>query len=1056
LHSSVNNHDNSTSILSLKEIVGIVIIFSLVLYLLFPKDNIDEIIEGEGENTNLSINYLESMLLYYPDSVKLKRILIKNYDHAGERKKALTLIQSLILEVKEKKLLGELYRTEYLLNKDIYFKTRDKTLLPEIKEKLYDYFGYEYNNNEKLDYMFFLAESTQMDFPDLKYIALNGLIKQRPELVDYALEKEVFILALVLKDKENAYKYLLKLLEYNELEKEIKVYAIGSLLKHNEYEKAKELSIWLFLHSKEREEIKKYFNIALYTTDGDINTTRELLSLYKNSRKLNTSDIETILNSLLQIGDTKGASIFATSFFKSNRELFDEIATDTVLKSLIYNEELATALEVSNYAYSKFNSTKWLDKSIQLSTWLGKMDNVVELNIEGFRRSADKRYEKYLLEFTTLDSAYSILGDIYKSKLERGDDSMVEKVAEYYEYIGAIPEAEKYFGELLRKNKKQSIHKQAISFSYKNSHFKKGLKLYDSYKKRYGIDKLLQQESITKLLALREFKRAYKLTKELEKYNKKLHDEFRLHRKLTDLAWIHRDYRYIYDIFWKRERRGELEANYEKLISLEKSFKKRGRLSYLYKRAWEKSNRMVFLYNLLYLYMERKEFDKFRLTIDSLNSRDKKSLEKDINYNILLANYYIEIGNLKKAKKSFLKAIKLDNRNISTHQTYLWFLIDNRLKSALSKEIFFLRENPKLQQEIGVASIIGAMVLKKYELALKWSKSIDNSLSYIDKSLLSLEIGNHTDAYSFAFEGLEKSYKNPNLYRLYSDMINRDYPKGDFASRYRHLSPYISAIENRLNYRWQLYKGLESKLSFTQYRYRRDRDKNMEDNTLALSLKNSNKKLLWDLTIAKHNALNEFISLSLGLKYKLSDMTLGIKSNYQTKTKQTPKLQTQATENSIELKLNRHLTQRVQLALIHKESRYKKEDKNKLGNSSHTQLNANYLLRAGYPDIRFNSYLTLNQYENISNYTLLPKDFLEFGTQLSIGTSTQNRLKRGWRPFGTLGLSINNREEIGTNLSLGISGAFRGEDSLSLLFDYSKGVDALSSASYGVHLEYRF
>ena len=143
------------------------------------------------------------------------------------------------------------------------------------------------------------------------------------------------------------------------------------------------------------------------------------------------------------------------------------------------------------------------------------------------------------------------------------------------------------------------------------------------------------------------------------------------------------------------------------------------------------------------------------------------------------------------------------------------------------------------------------------------------------------------------------------------------------------------------------------------------------------------------------------------------------------------------------------------MTLSHKKSRYRDETKERIGDSSKTQLSTNYIIRAGYPDIRLNGYFSINQYSNHNHY-FLPANFVEFGTQLSVSASTKNRLQRCWRPFGMLGLAINDKEEIGTNLSLGISGALRGEDSLSLLLDYSKGVDSLSSAYYGIHLEYRF
>ncbi len=1209
MYSSVNNHDTSTSILSIKEIVGIIVIFSLVLYLVFPKENIDEILEGEGGNTNLSINYLESMLLYYPNSVKLKRILIRNYDDAGKKRKALALTTKLIIEVEDTEILAELYKREYLLNKDIYFQTGDKTLLPKIEKKLYDYFGYAYDEKGGIDYMFFLAEATQMDFPNLKYIALDGLMKQSPKLADYALEKEMFTLALSLNDRAKAYKYLLRLLEYNEMERELKVYAVGFLLEYKEYKRAKELSTWLFLHSKNREDIVNYFNIALYTTKGDINSTREIISLYKNSRELKASDIQIILNSLLQIGDIEGASIFATALFRTNLDSFDENVTEIAVKSLIYNQKLASALEISNYAYSEFNNIKWLDKSIQLSTWLGDIKSTIKLNIEGYREGSDKKYEKYLLEYTTLDTAYEILGEIYKNRLKNGDYSMVEKVAEYYDYIGAVSEAEKFFLELFKRDKKESIHKQAISFAFKNSHFKKALNLYDSYKKRYGVDENLQKESITKLISLKKFKKAYKFTQELEGIEKrhdkklqallnklKIHDEFKLRRKLMDLAWIERDYRYIYDILWKWESRDELKtADYEKLIYLEKSFKDRGRLAYLYKKSWQKTKRSTFLYSLLSLYIDNREPKKFKKLINSLNYKYRSSLAKETRYNILMANYYIQIAQIKKAKKSFIKALKIDRTNGSTHQAYLWFLIDNKLNKSLKKELALLRKNPKLQREVGFASVVASLMLQQTDLALRWLKPLlkssdnieyqvvyadilqlqdreagaskvrlklfkrlnemvkkspnllkdksfarvylrmvvfyttpyekkaiyfdkfkslfsekefgeirigwsaykqsdtkakylstkykldipwlnlylsinrDNKklkqrllrnnksiLAFRDRVIASIDIGERAEAYSLAFMGLEDNSRDTDLYKIFDDMVNRDYPKGELSSKYKRLSPKISMIENGISYRWQLYKGVESKFSYTRYKYQRKKDRDLKDDTLALSLKNSDKKFLWDFTIASHRADNSFISSKLNLKYKLSDITLGIESKYQNKTKQTPKLQTQAMEDSISLKLNRPLSKRVQLSLIHRESRYKNQDKNILGSSSHTQLSTNYLLRAGYPDIRFNWYLTNNEYENRANYNLLPSDFSEFGTQLSIGSSAKDRIQRSWRPFGALGLVINNKKDIGTSLSLGLSGSLRGEDSFSLAVDYSKGIDMVSSPSYGVHLKYNF
>ena len=55
-----------------------------------------------------------------------------------------------------------------------------------------------------------------------------------------------------------------------------------------------------------------------------------------------------------------------------------------------------------------------------------------------------------------------------------------------------------------------------------------------------------------------------------------------------------------------------------------------------------------------------------------------------------------------------------------------------------------------------------------------------------------------------------------------------------------------------------------------------------------------------------------------------------------------------------------------------------------------------------------------------------------------------------------MGLSVNDREEIGTSLSLGLSGTLKDGDALNLSIDYSKGMDMISYPYYGVSLDYKF
>ncbi len=94
-----------------------------MLYLLFPKENIDDILKQRGKNANLSINYLESMLLYYPDNIRLKLMLLENYNRADRVDKAFKLIRDIERSTLDREILSRVYKIEYQLLKERYFDT---------------------------------------------------------------------------------------------------------------------------------------------------------------------------------------------------------------------------------------------------------------------------------------------------------------------------------------------------------------------------------------------------------------------------------------------------------------------------------------------------------------------------------------------------------------------------------------------------------------------------------------------------------------------------------------------------------------------------------------------------------------------------------------------------------------------------------------------------------------------------------------------------------------------------------------------------------------------
>ena len=1039
MHLSVNNHDTSTNILSIKEIVAIIVVFSFVLYLLFPKDNIDTLLEENGENTNLSINYLESMLLYYPDNVKLKMTLVKNYDYAGKTDKALYLNQQIINENSDRDLLIELYKTQYLLEKDNYFKTGNAYLLTRLKERLLDYYEY---TKEQRDYLFLFAESTNIDYTYLKYHSLIGLMQKQPELIDYEFEKQAYYLASTLHYEKKAYERLISLLNYSQIEEALQNHALSSLIMHKEFKKASQIAHTLFLNSYNSDASTKFFHIALYALGKEKNreegAIRKLIQDYIESKEINTNDVYTILSTLLQEGRIEEASSHALSLFYNNAKNFDEKNIELAVNALTYDSKLLEARELTTYAKEHFLQQKYLDKEIQLSIWLSDIKSVNLLYQEGYEQYADSKYETYLLEKATLDDSYMILGEIYRAKIEEKRYNFIEKLSEYYNYTGELDEAENYFNKLLKTVKSSKIHAAAIHFTLDNSHFEKAFKLYEEYQSHYPLNKTLHEKVIKRLIAAKHFTHAYKLTKILKEHNN-LNEE----RLFTDLSWIQKDYSYLHKALWFSQKQNHLNSTgYEHLLLLEKTINGEEKLNYLYKEAWEKTRNDYYFTALIYKELEKNNLSGIKHLLEKLSISEKKIFNNNIDYQILLSSYYAKTVNMPLALKAFQKALKIDPLRAGTHESYLWFLIDNQsqyksLKSNISNELKTLQQQATLQKAVGIVSVVAAMYVKKNKLAIRWSREF-------------IKHNPHNKEYKELYKEVLVTQRTK-LYDSYDKMLNNAYLKGEVSLKQQHLTHKLSTKENSFSYEWSIHKNIKSKIKINQYVYKTKNNSTKKEYLFELALKNSQERFFWGLTLGKHKTNKDYFSSRINLGYAFPNLQFNIDTKYQNKTELTPALQKNALENSLAFSLQNSISNRISLGFLYKKSEYKTNQGKHLGKAQQIQLNANYILRSGYPDITFNGYLSHNRLSDS-----ISKNFSELGIAMSIGTARQNTLNKDWKPFGTVGVAINNQRNIGASLSLGVSKTVQKTDSIDLLLNYSNGIGVISEPVYGVNVKYRF
>lgn len=890
------------------------------------------------------------------------------------------------------------------------------------------------------DYLFFLGESTNIDYPYLQYHSLVKYLEEHPNEIDYHFEKMAYDLATRLEYKEKAFEHLQSLIKYPTVEDDLSEYLIYTLFDKKAYKEAKKITTELFLRSQTEDELTKHFYLALYAFAKD--KTRnpievsQLIQNYANLKTLVSADIMIILNTLLDLGETQEAANFVINLFYTIPESFDEDGIDLALKTLLYTSQLEDAQRLSFYALGRVGTQKYLNKSIEISTWLSDDETVRELETEGYKRYQGEPYLSYFLKHENLNINHEILGQIYKDKIKHKEYKFIDKMANYYQHTGEIKKAESYFKNLYTTSQEKKALYYAIEFSHYNSHFEESLKLYELYRSKFGHNTQLHTLSIDSLMALKRFSEAHAMSKTLKiKKEKKRH--------LIDLAWLEKDYNYLYQALWKQEPQNALsKQNYEQLILLENALNHGKRVNYLYEKSWQNYQNSYHLTDLLYQLLQKKAYDLFHKTIEKLTPKQKSQLTTHTYYQTLLADFYLKTDKLDLALAIYENLLTLNPHSINLHQNYLWLLIDNQnkfpsLKNRIALQLTQLEQNPTLRNQMGIVPIVAAMNLKKYQLAERWIKQLISQYP-------------QQDEYKTLYHDLA-TIQQERLFAEYYKMLDPDYLDTTLNFSEKHFGSRLNVKSSHFSHQWKLYKKLKSKIIVNHYHYNTKR-RTSRQNTLALSLRNSESNFLWHLQLGRLQAEKDFLMGSLDLSHRFHNVSTHLKGEYHHKTELTPELSQNALQNALTMDFTTHINQKTSMTLHAKGSEFIDiHNEKSIGKASQLQLSANYVLRSGYPDISFNSYLGKHQFsQNIA------KDYTELGISTSVGRVRQHTLNHSWKPFGTVAFAINGEQNLGASATFGVSKVMRHRNSFDILFEYYNGIGVVSEPIYELNLKYRF
>jgi tetratricopeptide (TPR) repeat protein len=365
-----------------REIFGFILIVLFSMILVFPKGKLERLIFEEDSNIALSNMYLESLVKVNPDP-SLKLLIAERYIKIGEEKKAIKHLDDLE-KSNDPDILGKAKFLRYSIlkrkffSKNIsleekeYLKNQMKAILEESYKSMMDVKELEKEYKEALS----------MEFQDLAYEIAIRILHTKPR--DIYWLKESYKLAIMLKDYDNAIKFLQKLVIID---------------KENSFNYNKEI-VNVYKAKKDFYGLSNYLEY-LYKTDS-VNKyywAKELLNLYSYQKQYNKAI--SLLEQLYET-DTK------------NKDLWLKQLTDLYLYQKQHEKALNIYLTQLNIEKNPLKRKEYFKTAIEIALW--------SKNFELAKNIISKYYNEFLNDG-------EMIKFVLKSSLTTGDPKFAYKIA---------------------------------------------------------------------------------------------------------------------------------------------------------------------------------------------------------------------------------------------------------------------------------------------------------------------------------------------------------------------------------------------------------------------------------------------------------------------------------------------------------------------------------------------------------------------------------------------------------------------------------------------------
>lgn len=238
---SADHKQEKSYVITYKELVFTFVVFSIILFVLFPKDLLKEQIISEKSDYELSMLYLKNLLRYSPDDESLMLILATQSLRSGDKKLSISLLDRLI-KSKDQHIRYQATLLDYDLEKEEYFYLKDPSEKRAKRKKIRKLFILIYKNKmydaKELEKWYKESLFAQVDYATFDF--LEQKVKKTPYNVK--LLENTYYFAQKLKHRRKSLKYLKLLQQYDVTNRDKWIKAEYYMyVNHKEYAKAEKL-----------------------------------------------------------------------------------------------------------------------------------------------------------------------------------------------------------------------------------------------------------------------------------------------------------------------------------------------------------------------------------------------------------------------------------------------------------------------------------------------------------------------------------------------------------------------------------------------------------------------------------------------------------------------------------------------------------------------------------------------------------------------------------------------------------------------------------------------